>query len=69
MLISETFVNWNLNMSKTLSKVLLSFYFVDSCYSSLEMKSTSPSVIVIGAGFSGITAARTLHDASFQVHT
>ncbi|XP_073022142.1 polyamine oxidase 2-like isoform X1 [Primulina eburnea] len=27
----------------------------------------SPSVIVIGAGFSGIAAARALHDASFQV--
>ncbi|KAK4397922.1 Polyamine oxidase 2 [Sesamum angolense] len=27
----------------------------------------SPSVIVIGAGFAGITAARALHDASFQV--
>ncbi|KAG8373080.1 hypothetical protein BUALT_Bualt12G0133500 [Buddleja alternifolia] len=28
---------------------------------------TSPSVIVIGAGFAGITAACALHDASFQV--
>ncbi|GAB4850691.1 Polyamine oxidase 2 [Ancistrocladus abbreviatus] len=28
---------------------------------------TSPSVIVIGAGFAGIAAARALHDASFQV--
>ncbi|KAH6837396.1 polyamine oxidase 2 [Perilla frutescens var. hirtella] len=38
------------------------------CYSSLERKSTtSPSVIVIGAGMAGITAARALHDASFQV--
>ncbi|KAL2248501.1 UNVERIFIED_CONTAM: Polyamine oxidase 2 [Sesamum indicum] len=27
----------------------------------------SPSVIVIGAGFAGIAAARALHDASFQV--
>ncbi|PIN01825.1 Amine oxidase [Handroanthus impetiginosus] len=27
----------------------------------------SPSVIVIGAGFAGISAARALHDASFQV--
>ncbi|XP_011100368.1 probable polyamine oxidase 2 [Sesamum indicum] len=38
------------------------------CYSNFERGSTaSPSVIVIGAGFAGITAARVLHDASFQV--
>ncbi|KAL8474138.1 hypothetical protein ACS0TY_030135 [Phlomoides rotata] len=37
------------------------------CYSAMERKSTSPSVIVIGAGFAGISAARALHDASFQV--
>ncbi|PIN20378.1 Amine oxidase [Handroanthus impetiginosus] len=38
------------------------------CYSPVERKSTaSPSVIVIGAGFAGIAAARALHDASFQV--
>ncbi|KAG8364526.1 hypothetical protein BUALT_Bualt18G0006300 [Buddleja alternifolia] len=38
------------------------------CYSKLERKSiTSPSVIVIGAGFAGVTAARALRDASFQV--
>ncbi|KAL6506821.1 Polyamine oxidase 2 [Orobanche hederae] len=38
------------------------------CYSTLVRRSTaSPSVIVIGAGFAGITAARALHDASFQV--
>ncbi|KAL6529818.1 Polyamine oxidase 2 [Orobanche gracilis] len=38
------------------------------CYSTLGRRSTaSPSVIVIGAGFAGITAARALHDASFQV--
>ncbi|KAL6520696.1 hypothetical protein OROMI_032256 [Orobanche minor] len=37
-------------------------------YSTLVRRSTaSPSVIVIGAGFAGITAARALHDASFQV--
>lgn len=37
--------------------------------SSLERNSrTSPSVIVIGAGFAGITAARALHDASIQVY-
>lgn len=29
----------------------------------------SPSVIVIGAGFAGIAAARALHDAAFQVYT
>lgn len=28
----------------------------------------SPSVIVIGAGFAGIAAARALHDAAFQVY-
>ncbi|KAK6157914.1 hypothetical protein DH2020_012162 [Rehmannia glutinosa] len=39
-----------------------------SCYSTLERRSTaSPSVIVIGAGFAGVTAARALHDASIQV--
>ncbi|CAA0808431.1 Probable polyamine oxidase 2 [Striga hermonthica] len=39
-----------------------------SCYSNLGRRSgASPSVIVIGAGFAGITAARALHDASFQV--
>ncbi|KAK6142385.1 hypothetical protein DH2020_022733 [Rehmannia glutinosa] len=38
------------------------------CYSTLERRSTaSPSVIVIGAGFAGIAAARALHDAAFQV--
>ncbi|KAL0405192.1 UNVERIFIED_CONTAM: Polyamine oxidase 2 [Sesamum latifolium] len=38
------------------------------CYSTSERRSTgSPSVIVIGAGFAGIAAARALHDASFQV--
>lgn len=45
-------------------------YFVALCYSTLERKSTaSPSVIVIGAGFAGIAAARALHDAAFQVYT
>lgn len=39
-----------------------------SCYSNTERRhSASPSVIVIGGGFAGISAARTLHDASFQV--
>ncbi|CAA0836983.1 Probable polyamine oxidase 2 [Striga hermonthica] len=38
------------------------------CYSTSGRRSAvSPSVIVIGAGFAGITAARALHDASFQV--
>ncbi|XP_073312980.1 polyamine oxidase 2-like isoform X1 [Primulina huaijiensis] len=38
------------------------------CYSTFEKRTTnSPSVIVIGAGFAGIAAARALHDASFQV--
>ncbi|KAL8506881.1 hypothetical protein ACS0TY_017684 [Phlomoides rotata] len=38
------------------------------CYSNLERKSMgSPSVIIIGAGFAGIAAARALHDAAFQV--
>lgn len=32
-----------------------------------RMKTRSPSVIVIGGGFGGISAARTLQDASFQV--
>ncbi|XP_073286296.1 polyamine oxidase 2-like isoform X3 [Primulina huaijiensis] len=36
------------------------------CYSG-SRHAASPSVIVIGAGFSGIAAARALHDASFQV--
>ncbi|XP_071705477.1 polyamine oxidase 2-like [Rutidosis leptorrhynchoides] len=37
-------------------------------YSNIESnRSASPSVIVIGAGFAGISAARALHDASFQV--
>ena len=31
------------------------------------MKTRSPSVIVVGSGFAGISAARTLQDASFQV--
>lgn len=35
------------------------------CQSSDQKR--SPSVIVIGSGFAGIAAARTLHDASFQV--
>lgn len=38
------------------------------CYSNIEARrSASPSVIVIGGGFAGISAARSLHDASFQV--
>ncbi|GAB4842842.1 Polyamine oxidase 2 [Ancistrocladus abbreviatus] len=38
------------------------------CYSNIERSHpTSPSVIVIGAGFAGIAAARALYDASFQV--
>ncbi|WZZ40476.1 hypothetical protein YC2023_036735 [Brassica napus] len=32
-----------------------------------SMKTRSPSVIVVGSGFAGISAARTLQDASFQV--
>ncbi|KAK9093350.1 hypothetical protein Syun_028261 [Stephania yunnanensis] len=38
-----------------------------SAYSNVEKKHSSPSVIVIGGGFAGISAARALHDASFQV--
>ncbi|KAK9088417.1 hypothetical protein Scep_027499 [Stephania cephalantha] len=38
-----------------------------SAYSNVERKHSSPSVIVIGGGFAGISAARALHDASFQV--
>ncbi|KAL9244271.1 hypothetical protein vseg_018067 [Gypsophila vaccaria] len=38
------------------------------CSSRIEKRqNTSPSVIVIGAGFAGITAARALFDASIQV--
>ncbi|XP_051125390.1 polyamine oxidase 2-like isoform X2 [Andrographis paniculata] len=37
------------------------------CYSTFQRTTEYPSVIVIGAGFSGIAAARALHDASFQV--
>ncbi|KAL8227732.1 hypothetical protein R6Q57_015316 [Mikania cordata] len=38
------------------------------CYSNIaSRRSASPSVIVIGGGFAGISAARALHDASFQV--
>ncbi|KAJ0258414.1 Polyamine oxidase 2 [Hirschfeldia incana] len=39
-----------------------------NCFSAGErMKTRSPSVIVIGGGFAGISAARTLQDASIQV--
>ncbi|XP_010244717.1 PREDICTED: probable polyamine oxidase 2 [Nelumbo nucifera] len=38
-----------------------------ACYSTVGGRQSSPSVIVIGGGFSGIAAARALHDASFQV--
>lgn len=38
----------------------------DSCYSSIKRRH-SPSVIVIGGGFAGISAARALQNASFQV--
>lgn len=38
------------------------------CYSNVGRRQVaSPSVIVIGGGFAGISAARALHDASFQV--
>ncbi|XP_076937899.1 polyamine oxidase 2-like [Bidens hawaiensis] len=38
------------------------------CYSNVaSRRSASQSVIVIGSGFAGISAARALHDASFQV--
>ncbi|KAL3615318.1 Polyamine oxidase 2 [Castilleja foliolosa] len=38
------------------------------CYSTLGRRAVaSPSVIVIGAGFAGVAAARTLHDAAFKV--
>lgn len=38
------------------------------CYSNAERRQAgSPSVIVIGGGVAGISAARALHDASFQV--
>ncbi|CAH9072906.1 unnamed protein product [Cuscuta epithymum] len=38
------------------------------CYSKDERRlAASPSVIVIGAGFAGLAAARALYDASFQV--
>lgn len=50
-------------------KLTLEFLFCAAlCYSTSETKSTfSPSVIVIGAGFAGVAAARALHDASFEV--
>ncbi|KAK6142375.1 hypothetical protein DH2020_022723 [Rehmannia glutinosa] len=62
-------------MSGLVSSDALNKYFLLSvtlilslCYSTLERRSTaSPSVIVIGAGFAGIAAARALHDAAFQV--
>ncbi|XP_068656831.1 polyamine oxidase 2-like isoform X2 [Aristolochia californica] len=39
-----------------------------SCYAHVERRqSSSPSVIVIGAGIAGLAAARALHDAAFQV--
>ncbi|KAK8954593.1 putative polyamine oxidase 2 [Platanthera zijinensis] len=38
----------------------------DSCYSSIKRRN-SPSVIVIGGGFAGISAARALQNASFKV--
>lgn len=38
------------------------------CFSNVGGKKVaSPSVIVIGGGFAGLAAARTLHDASLQV--
>lgn len=42
------------------------FSYLAALYQSSGQK-RSPSVIVIGSGFAGIAAARTLHDASFQV--
>ncbi|RZC66006.1 hypothetical protein C5167_009696 [Papaver somniferum] len=38
-----------------------------SSFFSLERKQFTRSVIVIGGGFAGISAARALHDASIQV--
>ncbi|KAL5700693.1 non-specific polyamine oxidase [Ranunculus cassubicifolius] len=41
---------------------------VSCCSSTVEKKlNLSPSVIVIGGGFGGLSAARALHDASFKV--
>ncbi|KAL6577023.1 hypothetical protein OROMI_011299 [Orobanche minor] len=58
----------NLLAGSSISRLIHHTYIEAHCYSTLVRRSTaSPSVIVIGAGFAGITAARALHDASFQV--
>lgn len=50
-------------------KLFFSNNFLDGTITSLidSQQRPAPSVIVIGAGISGIAAARILHDASFKV--
>ncbi|KAL6536733.1 hypothetical protein OROMI_026314 [Orobanche minor] len=60
--------NHQLKAGSSISRLIHHTYIEAHCYSTLVRRSTaSPSIIVIGAGFAGITAARALHDASFQV--
>lgn len=59
-----------LSIDTIVSSMVFNFLFDSAaiCRSTYESRSSaSPSVIVIGAGFAGIAAARALYDASFQV--
>ncbi|KAL6542520.1 hypothetical protein OROMI_024122 [Orobanche minor] len=59
--------NHQLKAGSSISRLIHHTYIEAHCYSTLVRRSTaSPSIIVIGAGFVGITVARALHDASFQ---